>query len=48
MELISVLATFKPINAFSKFPMNDKKSLQLISKVNVFQLEENLIQEFEN
>lgn len=48
MELISVLATFKLINAFSQFSMNDKHSLQLISKVNIFQLEENLIQEFEN
>lgn len=47
-ELVSVLVTFKPVNEQSQFSMTDKQSLDLISKVNVFQLERQLIQDFEN
>jgi len=47
-ELVSVLVTYKFINAFSQFYLNDKHSLQLISKVNVYQLENKLIGYFEN
>ncbi|CAH1730853.1 uncharacterized protein LOC114132240 isoform X1 [Aphis gossypii] len=47
-ELVSVLVTYKFINAFSQFYLNDKHSLQLISKVNVYQLENQLIGYFEN
>lgn len=47
-ELVSVLVTFKLVNSVSQFSTNDKRSLELISKVNVFQLERQLIQNFEN
>lgn len=47
-ELVSVLVTFKLVNSVSQFSTNDKRSLKLISKVNVFQLEGELIQDFEN
>lgn len=47
-ELVSVLVTFRLINSFSQISMNDKHSLQLISKVSVFQLERQLIENFEN
>lgn len=47
-ELVSVLVTFKLINSQGQHFMNDKHSLQLISKVNVYQLEGQLIQDFEN
>lgn len=47
-ELMSVLVTFRLINSYSQISMNDKHSLQLISKVSVFQLERQLIQDFEN
>lgn len=46
-ELVSVLVTFKLVNSVSQFSTNDKRSLELISKVNVFQLERQLIQNFE-
>lgn len=48
IELVSVLVTFEHINSLSKFSMNDKHSLQLISKINVFKLESQLIQDFKN
>ncbi|XP_025198472.1 uncharacterized protein LOC112596868 isoform X1 [Melanaphis sacchari] len=47
-ELVSVLVTYKFINAFSQLYLNDKHSLQLISKVNVYQLENQLIGNFED
>jgi len=47
-DLVSVLVTFKLINSLSQFSSNDKYSLELISKVNICQLEEQLIQDFEN
>lgn len=47
-ELVSVLVTFKLVNSVSQFSTNDKRSLELISKVNVFQLERQIIQNFEN
>lgn len=47
-ELVSVTVTFKLVNSVSQFSMNDKHSLELISKVNVFQLERQLVQHFEN
>lgn len=47
-ELVSVLVTFKLVNSVSQFSTNDKRSLELISKVNVFQLEKQIIQNFEN
>lgn len=47
-ELVSVLVTFKSVNEQSQFSMTDKQSLDLISKVTVFQLERQLIQDFEN
>lgn len=47
-ELVSVMVTFKLVNSLSLFSTNDKHSLELISKVNVFQLEGQLIQDFEN
>uniref|UniRef100_A0A2S2NUQ9 FAM234A/B beta-propeller domain-containing protein n=1 Tax=Schizaphis graminum TaxID=13262 RepID=A0A2S2NUQ9_SCHGA len=47
-ELVSVLVTYQFINSFSQFYLNDKHSLQLISKVNVYQLENQLIGNFEN
>lgn len=47
-ELMSVLVTFKPVNEQSQFSLADKQSLDLISKVTVFQLEKQLIQDFEN
>lgn len=46
-ELVSVMVTFQFINAFGQLYMNDKNSLQLLSKVNVFQLERQLLQNFE-
>lgn len=47
-ELVSVIVTFKLVNSLSQFSTNDKHSLELISKINVFQLEGLLIQDFEN
>lgn len=47
-ELVSVFVTFKQINSFSQFATNDQHSLQLISKLSVFQLERQLLQDFEN
>lgn len=47
-ELVSVFVTFEHINSLSKYSVNDKHSLQLISKINVFELESQLIQDFEN
>lgn len=47
-ELVSVSVTYQFINGLGQFYMNDKHSLQLISKVNVYQLESQLIGHFEN
>lgn len=47
-ELVSVSVTYQFNNALGQFYMNDKHSLQLISKVNVYQLERKLIGDFEN
>lgn len=47
-ELVSVLVTYKLVSSLNKFITNDKQSLQVISKTNIFQLEEQLIQDFEN
>lgn len=47
-ELVSVLVTFKVVNSLNQFSASDKQSLQLISKVNVFQLEEQLIEDFKH
>lgn len=47
-ELVSVLVTFKPVKEQNQFSMTDKQSLDLISKVTVYQLEKQLIQDFEN
>lgn len=47
-ELVSVLATFKLVNSLSQFSLNDKQSLELNSKVNIYELERQLIQNFEN
>lgn len=47
-ELVSVSVTYQFINGLGQFYMNDKRSLQLISKVNVYQLESQLIGHFEN
>lgn len=48
-ELVSVLVTFDigQINSLSQFSTNDKHLLKLISKVNVFKLEAQLIEYFE-
>ncbi|KAL4101057.1 hypothetical protein QTP88_021078 [Uroleucon formosanum] len=47
-ELVSVSVTYQFINGLGQFYMNDKRSLQLISKVNVYQLESQLIGHFHN
>ncbi|XP_015374905.1 PREDICTED: uncharacterized protein LOC107169618 isoform X4 [Diuraphis noxia] len=47
-ELVSVSVTYEFINTLGQFYMNDKHSLQLLSKVNVYQLESQLIRYFEN
>jgi len=47
-ELVSIMVTFKLVNSLSLFSTNDKHSLELISKVNVFQFERQLVQDFEN
>lgn len=47
-ELVSIMVTFKLVNSLSLFSTNDKHSLELISKVNVFQFEGQLVQDFEN
>lgn len=47
-ELVSVMVTFRVMDSLSQFSTNDKRLLQLISKVNVFQLEAQLLQDFEN
>lgn len=47
-ELVSVSVTYEFINTLSQLYMNDRHSLQLLSKVNVYQLESQLITYFEN
>lgn len=47
-ELVSVSVTYEFINTLSQLYTNDKQSLQLLSKVNVYQLESQLIRYFEN
>lgn len=47
-ELVSIMVTFKLVNSLSLFSTNDKHSLELISKVNVLQLEGQLVQDFES
>lgn len=47
-ELVSVSVTYEFINTLGQLYMNDKHSLQLLSKINVYQLERQLIRHFEN
>ncbi|XP_050530973.1 uncharacterized protein LOC126899801 isoform X2 [Daktulosphaira vitifoliae] len=46
-DLITIMVTFRLINTPSQFILNDKHSLQLISKVNTYPIEKLIIHNFE-